>query len=513
MTTRTDVLVDYNPSPRIAEVEAPSTEMTMQDLVDTLRISEEGFHEGLAFAKLVNASGKEDLGGGTSVGITVSLQNTKLSFEARTTPAQTGTVTTGSAAPVSGTISFEDTSATFVTNGVGRGSLVINFTDQSIADVVEVIDETHLKTKTLVNGSDNSFDFGDSYQVFNVVQCTANGGNLVAVDSTGNTVSPILPTAFTQVILTNSASATLQELTTIQYSAFGGGVHVSASGTSGTTFPTGTPQQPVNNLTDALTIAVARGLEEIHIADASFTIDTGLDYTGFRFVGNGETRTSLTLSTAAILDDCSFIGAMLSGTVDTNIAIKECILNTMTFSDDTEVNDSLIYGPITLAGSSTNYVNFVNCDSQHVGQTLSPTIDCGGAAGPSLAFRKYSGGITLSNKSGGGNVAIDLASGFITLSTDITGGEITLRGVGKLTDNSSTGATVYNDLLDTGKYALIQKILTNRSETNPNTGIMTVYDDDDTTPLLTANIFEDVAGGTAYNTGSRKIDRRNRFST
>jgi hypothetical protein len=68
MTTRDDVNADYQPSPRVIEVTAPSTELTVQDLVDTLRISEEGFAEGLSFDKVIDAAGKEDLGGGVLVG-------------------------------------------------------------------------------------------------------------------------------------------------------------------------------------------------------------------------------------------------------------------------------------------------------------------------------------------------------------------------------------------------------------------------------------------------------------
>jgi hypothetical protein len=55
---------------------------------------------------------------------------------------------------------------------------------------------------------------------------------------------------------------------------------------------------------------------------------------------------------------------------------------------------------------------------------------------------------------------------------------------------------------------LARKILKNRTETDPATGIMTVYDDDGTTPLYTANIFTDVAGATAYD-GTAGVNRRN----
>ncbi len=58
--------------------------------------------------------------------------------------------------------------------------------------------------------------------------------------------------------------------------------------------------------------------------------------------------------------------------------------------------------------------------------------------------------------------------------------------------------------------ALIEKILKNKTVTDPVAGTITVYDTDDVTPLFTANIFENVAGSQPYQgTG---IDRRDRLT-
>jgi len=208
MTTRIDIDVEYNSSPRIIEVDSPSVEMNMQDLVDTLRKQEDSF-EGMSFDKLLNASGKQDLGNSVSVGITVSLQDMKLAFEGRTTPAETGQVTGSPAAPHAGEQILQDNIATFIANSVARGSLVINFTDRSIADVISVDSETQLTTKTLVNGLNNVYGASDFYHVFNIIQVKALGGNLTAVDSDDVTISAVLPTAFTQVLTESSSSATL----------------------------------------------------------------------------------------------------------------------------------------------------------------------------------------------------------------------------------------------------------------------------------------------------------------
>jgi hypothetical protein len=211
MTTRTDISYDLRRSPRIAEVASPSIELLLQDYVDTTRPFESSFRA-MSHEFLASASGKDNLGGGKLVDITMTQENLKLAFEARTTPAETGQVTTGSVTPLLGEISFTDTGALFETNGVVRGALVVNFTDRSIADVVSVDSETTLTTKTLVNGIGNDFAVSDFYHVFNVEQMVVQGGNLIAVDDLDAVTNAISPTAFTQVIVTLSSSGTIAGL-------------------------------------------------------------------------------------------------------------------------------------------------------------------------------------------------------------------------------------------------------------------------------------------------------------
>lgn len=129
MTARNDITVNWFASPRIITVAAPSTDVTIQDLLDTCRELEDDIYN-MVYDPLASAAGKENLGGGVRVGITITLLNAVLAFEARPGPTYT--------------------------------------------------------------------------------QCTVSGGNIVAVDSNGETVSPIYPTAFTQVLTSASSSATLQ---------------------------------------------------------------------------------------------------------------------------------------------------------------------------------------------------------------------------------------------------------------------------------------------------------------
>lgn len=129
MVVRSDITIDWSQSPRIITVLAPSTSLTIQDLVDTCR-SLESNQLDLSYDHIIDASGKQNLGGGILVGITATLNNALLKFE-------------------------------------DRG--------------------------------------GPTY-----AQCYVNGGNLVATDNLGAyQTSPINPSAFTQVILTSSTSASM----------------------------------------------------------------------------------------------------------------------------------------------------------------------------------------------------------------------------------------------------------------------------------------------------------------
>lgn len=71
---------------RVIQVDAPQTSATIQDLLNQIRVYEENLNN-LDYGHIANAYGKQALGGGTYVGITMELINDwRISFEARTGP-------------------------------------------------------------------------------------------------------------------------------------------------------------------------------------------------------------------------------------------------------------------------------------------------------------------------------------------------------------------------------------------------------------------------------------------
>lgn len=102
MSVRTDVTIDFLSSPRIATIAAPSTTISVQDLVDTLR----NFEQNLVYLQYDplladTTSGKVQLDATKLTGITCVLSDCRVAFEARGGPTYTQcSVTSGNLASV-----------------------------------------------------------------------------------------------------------------------------------------------------------------------------------------------------------------------------------------------------------------------------------------------------------------------------------------------------------------------------------------------------------------------------
>ena len=80
---------------------------------------------------------------------------------------------------------------------------------------------------------------------------------------------------------------------------------------------------------------------------------------------------------------------------------------------------------------------------------------------------------------------------------------------GIVVETGVSGLTV-GESLQLAEIENVRKLLRNRMETNPSTGILTVYDDDDISILYSGNIYEDVVATQLYR-GSG-LERRNRLT-
>lgn len=194
--------------PRIIHIPAPLLEVTVQGLIDTVA-EHQARLDNLVYAAInpqVNG-GRQNLGGGLFVGLTTTLDNARVSFDARKISTSAGSVTTGDPNGVT----LNDATATFLADGVEPGGWVVNTTDGSLCSVIRVQSETQIITDGLDDGVDDQWDIGDGYKIFNVEQGRVADGNAVAVDYLANELEAVLPTAGIQVIRSLDVSAALLE--------------------------------------------------------------------------------------------------------------------------------------------------------------------------------------------------------------------------------------------------------------------------------------------------------------
>ncbi|KKQ25054.1 MAG: hypothetical protein US40_C0004G0093 [Candidatus Roizmanbacteria bacterium GW2011_GWC2_37_13] len=80
----------------IIEVPSPDTSVDLQYLINQIRDTEDELNPAMSYSKIADAFGKQSLGGGTFVGLTVQLLNNwKLRFQARNGPDTIACIVTG----------------------------------------------------------------------------------------------------------------------------------------------------------------------------------------------------------------------------------------------------------------------------------------------------------------------------------------------------------------------------------------------------------------------------------
>jgi hypothetical protein len=318
------------------------------------------------------------------------------------------------------------------------------------------------------------------------IECIISGGNLVRYDTVAmGYTSPIHPTAYVSVTISSSSSATLQELSDIQFSSFDSGVTIDViNGTSGTDYPIGTRRQPVNNLANAKTIATVRGFNLLYIL-GELTIGATDNIDGYRLQGEGALFSTITLTSGCSTDNTEFMHITIQGAANGEITISnECHVENL-FGLNGQIHSSLLLGNLSLAG--TGVLNIINCSSGVPG-TGTPEIDMGGS-GRGLGMRAYSGGIKIKNLSGDENISIDFISGQLKIDSTVTAGTIVVRGSGWISENNA-GPNVTVD--DSGL-------------TNPDT----VWDEDVSGRTSPSAGYYVVSGGTG--TGSQQFKTKGEY--
>jgi len=274
----------------------------------------------------------------------------------------------------------------------------------------------------IINGYTITFE--DGQYAVNLVGANSNVGDVVNVN---------------QVSVRSANSAGLISNQAIEYSSFNGGVTVKKdSGITGTVFPKGTPQAPVDNIPDAVLIAQVRGFETIFIK-GDFTFDTGDNITNYSIIGDNRSKSFFTFLSGSTTNGIQISKATVTGEFDNTADFNNCTLIDIKYTQG-EINDCSLQGTITLANSGQTSI--IDSNDGISESNVQPIIDFNGA-GNSLAVRNYNGDLTLINKTGPEGVEMNLSTGgHIILDSTIINGNIRLTGIIEVTDESSSGATI-----------------------------------------------------------------------
>jgi hypothetical protein len=224
-----------------------------------------------------------------------------------------------------------------------------------------------------------------------------------------------------------------------QIAAHQGSVWIDAvNGFTGIDFPTGTSFRPVNNLSQAISIANNLGLVDIRTF-STVTIDE--DVGGFSIHPAGGSQT-IVLDISGSVDKCVIEEMFVTGQQVGTVLMKNCSLNNLSGMQGTYRNVG--FGNTFSVDESAVRFNLFDCYSIVAGDTK-PVCDMTGVTDCGVNNRNWSGGFELANCTSANNkVSIDVASGSIKLASTVTAGDIVVRGIGALV-NESSGATVNTD--------------------------------------------------------------------
>jgi hypothetical protein len=341
-------------------------------------------------------------------------------------------------------------------------------------------------------------------------------GNLAVEDTTLPATTPTIGAYTTAIIglqpVTQGVTPVMASQ--LEHAAFNGGVTINVvTGAAGTNYPTGTETQPSDNLIDALAITSARGFENLFV-QGDLTIGAGENISNYNIRGRGATanvvKTRITFAAGCVATNTYYEGCKIDGEQGGESRYTNCVIGELTNANCHYEYCTLI-GPV-IAGAGiggTHVTHFHECYS-----TTNEFVYDQNDSQLKMVFVGFTGLIKFINGTHASAVVrLNVRGGVVTIDSTCTAGTYIITGNCTVVDNSA-GATVdvtgvIADGVTTEKAAIIEKILRNKTVTDPTTGIMTIYDDNDVTVLFQTTVYENVAGSQTYR--GQGADRKDRL--
>jgi hypothetical protein len=229
----------------------------------------------------------------------------------------------------------------------------------------------------------------------------------------------------------------------LQHSTFDGAVWIDqASGSSGTTYPIGTPGRRCSNFSDGLLIAAEQGIAKFFVV-GNATITENVS--GFEIEGQGRTVTTITVDSAANVLDCVFEHVTITGDLDGNITIRDSEINGC--SNFIGLLERCGINGLNTVGTSGT-VRGLNCYAASDNVLMPARIDLGGASGADL-FMGFSGVVMfLNTTSATQQIGLNVQGGQIILGATVDGGNFRYGGIGGISNNSTSTESMEGGLLN-----------------------------------------------------------------
>ena len=218
-----------------------------------------------------------------------------------------------------------------------------------------------------------------------------------------------------------------------QFSAYNNQIVIdTANGVAGTEYPVGTLLNPVNNLTDAKTIAAAFGIEEFHI-QGTLVVGATDNIDELVLGGHNALVDTVVLTVGCSTVNTVFRNMRLTGCFAGGVFCEEvALISIVDIGDDT--NPTLFKECILIEGTHTfkaglttpQNIQFVECVSG-VKAGTGVILDFNGTTSR-LALRKYGGELSVINYTGGQSSVIEIDQGKLTLDASSTSGALRIAG-------------------------------------------------------------------------------------
>jgi hypothetical protein len=247
-----------------------------------------------------------------------------------------------------------------------------------------------------------------------------------------------------EMSVSSLVDSTVAQLPEIQHGVYQDCVTINTvTGTTGTEYPKGTRQYPVNNLADAKQIASSRGFVNFYVV-GGLTVGETESINGFTLVGTGPENTTVTLANGCTTSKTTFEDMTVQGRQSGETHYRRCDIGYLQ-NVHCVFDRCRLIGPMEMHQSYGDTTVLFQCYTGDIAGATT-VIDLNNSP-VNMSFNDFNGKIQFNNmnKATAGVVTLNMNAGKVIIDSTCTTGQIKVRGNGEVIDGS-TGTVVDNDV-------------------------------------------------------------------